>query len=69
MKTLRLNRIVIHGVLKDTTTGKALFNSGINGLIGSRLTINKFSSITTNGAPSLTGKRSGLVKLSSDKIE
>ncbi|CAI9741099.1 Hypothetical predicted protein [Octopus vulgaris] len=55
--------------LKDTTTGKDLFNSVINSSIRSRLTLNKQASITTDGAPSLTGKHSGLVKLLNDKIK
>ncbi|CAI9729984.1 Hypothetical predicted protein [Octopus vulgaris] len=55
--------------LKDTTTGKDLFNSVINSSIRSGLTLNKLASITTDGAPSLTGKHSGLVKLLNDKIK
>ncbi|XP_036357567.1 general transcription factor II-I repeat domain-containing protein 2A-like [Octopus sinensis] len=55
--------------LKDTTTGKDLFNSVINSSIRSGLTLNKLASITTDGAPSLTSKHSGLVKLLNDKIK
>ncbi|CAI9723916.1 transcription factor II-I repeat domain-containing 2-like [Octopus vulgaris] len=55
--------------LKDTTTGKDLFNSVINSSIRSGLTLNKLARITTDGAPALTGKHSGLVKLLNDKIK
>ncbi|XP_029656857.2 general transcription factor II-I repeat domain-containing protein 2-like [Octopus sinensis] len=55
--------------LKDTATGKDLFNSVINSSIRSGLTLNKLASITTDGAPSLTSKHSGLVKLLNDKIK
>ncbi|XP_068246864.1 general transcription factor II-I repeat domain-containing protein 2-like [Palaemon carinicauda] len=39
--------------LKDTVTGKDLYNSVINSLIRSRLSLDKLASITTDGAPSL----------------
>ena len=55
--------------LKDTVTGKDLYNSVINSLIRSGLSLDKLASITTGGAPSLTGKHSGLVKLMNDKIK
>ena len=55
--------------LKDTITGKDLYSSVINRLIRSGLSLDKLASITTDGAPSLTGKHSGLVKLMSDKIK
>ena len=55
--------------LKDTVTGKDLYNSVINSLIRSGLSLDKLASITTDGAPSLTGKHSGLVKLINDKIK
>ena len=55
--------------LKDTVTGKDLYNSVINSLIRSGLSLDKLASITTDGAPSLTGKHSGLVKLMNDKIK
>ena len=55
--------------LKDTTTGKDLFESVINSITRSGLNLDKLLSITTDGAPSLTGKHSGLVKLTNDKIK
>ena len=55
--------------LTDTVTGKDLYSSVINSLIRSRLSLDKLASITTDGAPSLTGKHSGLVKLMNDKIK
>ena len=55
--------------LKDTATGKDLYSSVINSLIRSGLSLDKLVSITTDGAPSLTGKHSGLVKLMNDKIK
>ena len=55
--------------LKDTVTGKDLYSSVINSLIRSGLSLDKLASITTDGAPSLTGKHSGLVKLMNDKIK
>ena len=55
--------------LKDTTSGKDLFSSVINSLVRSGLTLDKLASITTDGAPSLTGKHSGLVRLLNDKIK
>ena len=55
--------------LKDTVTGKDLCNSMINSLIRSGLSLDKLASITTDVAPSLTGKHSGLVKLMNDKIK
>ena len=55
--------------LKDTVTGKDLYSSVINSLIRSGLSLDKLASITTDGAPSLTGKHSGLGKLMNDKIK
>ena len=55
--------------LKDTVTGKDLYNSVINSLIRSGLSLDKLASITTDGAPSLTGNNSGLVNLMNDKIK
>lgn len=55
--------------LKDTVTGKDMYTSVINSLIRSGLSLYKLASITTDGAPSLTGKHSGLVKLMNDKIK
>ena len=53
--------------LKDTFIGKDLYNSVINSLIRSGLSLDKLASITTDGAPSLTGKHTGLVKLMNEK--
>ncbi|XP_068209241.1 general transcription factor II-I repeat domain-containing protein 2-like [Palaemon carinicauda] len=55
--------------LKDTVTGKDLYNSVINSLIRSRLSLDKLASITTDGAPSLIGNHCGLVTLMNDKIK
>ncbi|XP_068206391.1 general transcription factor II-I repeat domain-containing protein 2-like [Palaemon carinicauda] len=55
--------------LEDTVTGKDLYNSVINSLIMSRLSLDKLASITTDGAPSLIGKHCGLVTLMNDKIK
>ena len=55
--------------LKDTVTGKDLYNSVINSQIRSGLNLDKLASITTDDAPSLTGKHSGLVELINDKIK
>ena len=55
--------------LKGTTTGKDMSNSVISTLSRSRLSLDKLACITTDGAPSLTGKHSGLVKLINNKIE
>ncbi|XP_068250678.1 general transcription factor II-I repeat domain-containing protein 2-like [Palaemon carinicauda] len=55
--------------LKDTVTGKDLYNSVINSLIRSRLSLDKLASITTDGAPSLIGRHCGLVTLMNDKIK
>ena len=55
--------------LKDTTTGKVLFSSVINSQVRSGLSLNKLASITTDGAPPLTGNHSGLVNLLNDKIK
>lgn len=55
--------------LKDTVTGKDLYNSVINSLIRSRPSLDKRASITTDDAPSLIGKHCGLVTLMNDKIK
>ncbi|XP_076056619.1 general transcription factor II-I repeat domain-containing protein 2-like [Oratosquilla oratoria] len=55
--------------LRDTVTGKYLYNSVINTLIRSGLSLDKLASITTDGAPSLTGKHYDLVNLVNDKIK
>ena len=46
-----------------------MYSSVINSLIRSGLSLDKLASITTDGALSLTGKHSGLVKLMNDKIK
>ena len=46
-----------------------MYNSVINSLIRSRLSLDKLASITTDGAPSLIGKHCGLVTLMNDKIK
>ena len=55
--------------LKDTVTGKDLYSTVINSLIRSGLSLDKLASFTTDGAPSVTGKHSGLVQLMNDKIK
>ena len=55
--------------LKDTTTGKDVYDSVMNSMIKSGLCLGKLASITTDGAPSLTGKHCGFVKLMNDKIK
>ena len=55
--------------LKDTITGKDLFEKVINSITRSGLSLDKLTSITTDCASSLTGKHSGLVKLMNDKIK
>ena len=49
--------------LKDTTTGQDLFESVENCLDRSVLPLHKLANITTDGAPPLTGKNVGLIKL------
>ena len=49
--------------LKDTTTGQDLFESGQNCLERSVLPLHNLASIITDGAPALTGKNVGLIKL------
>ena len=55
--------------LKGTTTGKDLYKNVMNSIIKSRLSLDKLASITTDGAPLLRDKHSGLVKLMTDKIK
>ena len=52
--------------LKDTTTGKDLYDSVINSMMKSGLCLRKLASITTDVAPSVTGKHCGFVKLMND---
>ena len=55
--------------LKDTTSGKDLLESVENCLDRSGLPLHKLASITTDGAPALTGKNVGLIKLLNDKVK
>ena len=55
--------------LKDTTTGKDLYDSVMNSMMKSGLCLGKLASITTDGAPSLTGKHCGFVKLMNDAVK
>ena len=54
--------------LKGTTKGKDIFESVVHSLEKSQLCLDKPVSITTDGAPSLTGKHSGVIKKINDKI-
>ena len=54
--------------LKGTITGKDIFDSVMHSLKKSQLCLDKLVSITTDGALSLTGKHSGLIKRINDKI-
>ena len=53
--------------LKETTTGQDLFNAVENCVNITGLVWKKISSVTTDGAPALTGKNVGLVKLMKNK--
>ena len=53
--------------LKGTTARKDMYNSVIRSL--TRLSLDKLANVTTDGASSLTGKHSGLVKLINNKIK
>lgn len=55
--------------LKGTTTGQDLFDGVMHSLEKSQLCLDKLVSITTDGAPSLTGKHCGLIKRINDKIQ
>ena len=55
--------------LKGTTTGQDMFNGVMHSLEKSQLCLDKLVSIKTDGAPLLTGKRSGLIKRINDKIQ
>jgi len=54
---------------KSTTTGQDIFNSVMQSLEKSQLCLDKLVRITTDSAPSLTGKHSGLIKRMNDKIQ
>ncbi|CAM1320288.1 EPM2AIP1 (predicted) [Pycnogonum litorale] len=55
--------------LKNTNTGQDLYECLINCLERSGLPLNRLAGITTDGAPALTGKHVGLVKLLNDKVK
>ena len=55
--------------LKGTTTGQDMFDDVMHSLEKSQLCLDKLVSITTDGAPLLTGKHSGLIKRINDKIQ
>ena len=55
--------------LKGTTTGQDMFDSVMHSLEKSQLYLDKLVNITTDGAPLLTGKHSGLIKRINDKIQ
>ena len=55
--------------LKDTTTGQDLFESDENCLDRYGLPLHKLASITTDGAPALTGTNVELIKLLNDKVK
>ena len=55
--------------LKDTSTGKDLYDSVMNSMMKSGLCLGKLASITTDGALSLTGKHCGFVRLMSNTIK
>ena len=69
-ETLRIQRnYYLCSHPKTLLLEKVCTASVINSLIKSGLCLDKLISITTDGAPSLTGKHSGLVKLMNDKIK
>lgn len=55
--------------LKDTTTGKDLYNTVVNCLSRSNLSLEKLASVKTDGVPALISKHSGLIRLLNNKIE
>ena len=55
--------------LKGSTTGQDMFDAVMHSLEKSQLCLDKLVSITTDGAPSLTGKHSGLIKRINFKIQ
>ena len=59
----------MRGTKKNQISGKNGIVPPFNSLIRSGLSLDKLASITTDGAPSLKGKHSGLVKLMNDKIK
>ena len=55
--------------LKGTTAGKDIFDGVMHSLEKSQLCLDKLVSITRDGAPSLTGKHSELIKKINEKIQ
>ena len=55
--------------LKGSTTGQDMFDAVMHSLEKLQLCLDKLVSITTDGAPSLTGKHSGLIKRINFKIQ
>ena len=54
--------------MKNTTTGKDIFECVKNALCTMELSWQKMANVTTNGCPSLTGKNVGLLKRLSDRV-
>ena len=55
--------------MKDTTTGKDLFEHTVHCVEKNSSSWNKLASITTDGAKAFTGKNKGMVKLSKNKLK
>ena len=55
--------------IKDTTTGKDLFEHTVHCVEKNSLSWNKLASITTDGAKAFTGKNVGMVKLLKNKLK
>ena len=55
--------------LKDTTTGQDLFDNVSKCLDRFALSLDKLASVTTDGAPSLTGKNVGLIRKINDQVQ
>lgn len=55
--------------LKDTTTGQDLFDNVNQCLDRFELSLDKLASVTTDGAPSLTGKNVGLIRKINDEVK
>ena len=55
--------------MKDTTTGKDLFEHAVHCVEKNNLSWNKIASITTDGAKAFTGKNVGMVKVLKNKLK
>ena len=55
--------------MKDTTTGKDLFEHAVHCVEKKNFSWNKIASITTDGAKAFTGKNMGVVKLLKKKLK